>query len=79
MIFATDNDTGDKIMRHLYGLALREFPHMLREAQDLRAAAAGNGVQGFLFLDDPALVKPKELYTHTPPWRPHGLDAVDPH
>ena len=79
MIFATDNDTGDKIMRHLYGLALREFPHMLREAQDLRAAAAGSGVQGLLFPDDPALVKPEELYTHTPPWRPHWLDAIDPH
>ena len=76
MIFATDNAAGDKIMRHLYGLALREFPHMLREAQELRAAAAGGPIQGSLFPEDPTLVKAEELYTYSPPWPPPRLRVV---
>jgi hypothetical protein len=32
MIFATDNEAGDRIMTHLYDQALVDFPAMRREA-----------------------------------------------
>jgi three-Cys-motif partner protein len=51
MIFATDNEAGDRIMTHLYNQALKEFPAMRREAVARHKAAPA-----------PAPVEPLELF-----------------
>lgn len=33
MVFATDHEVGDRIMQHLYNLAARREPDMMRQAQ----------------------------------------------
>jgi three-Cys-motif partner protein len=65
MIFATDNEAGERIMSDLYGRAAGELPDMLREARDRQSGQMDLG-----FDIGPTTVK----YTYEPPWTPLGLD-----
>ncbi|GAT08064.1 hypothetical protein [Mycolicibacterium novocastrense] len=37
MVFATDHDAGDRIMRHLYNQAALREPEMMRQAKDAKS------------------------------------------
>lgn len=63
LIFATDHDAGDRIMRHLYGKALDDFPKMRQQAIDQRKGAMR------LFDDVQFAAEPVE-YRYEPPWAP---------
>lgn len=63
LIFATDHDAGDRIMRHLYGRALDEFPKMRRQAIDQRRGA-------LRLFDDEESGEQLEEYRYEPPWPP---------
>lgn len=76
MVFATDHDAGDKIMRHLYNKAAQREPEMMRQAQfakaDKQAKEAG---QDSLFDVGDIEVKPDDklgeiLWTPQPAWDP---------
>jgi three-Cys-motif partner protein len=67
LIFATDHDAGDRIMRHLYGRALEEFPRMRQQAIDQRKGAMR------LFDDSEFGAEPEE-YRYEPPWSPYGSE-----
>lgn len=77
MVFATDNEAGNKIMSSVYGLAAQAFPHMLAEAVQLRDEALGNGQQLSWDFGDRGAFDPKKLYVHTPPRPPYGLQSDD--
>ena len=65
LIFGTDNEAGDRIMSHLYGRALQEFPRMRQQAIDQR--------KGRLRLfDDSEFGGEPEQYQYEPPWPPYG-------
>jgi three-Cys-motif partner protein len=63
LIFATDHDAGDRIMRHLYSRALNKCPNMRRQAIDQRRGALR------LFDDAESRDQPEE-YRYEPPWPP---------
>lgn len=67
LIFATDHDAGDRIMRHLYGKALEEFPKMRQQAIDQRKGTMR------LFDDFDLGAEPVE-YRYEPPWPPFGYE-----
>lgn len=80
MIFATDHDAGDRIMRSIYGKALGRHEQMRQDAHArLRHKRAeevnqANGVAG-LFDVEIEQVKAKtvadeRVYQHQPPWEP---------
>ena len=79
MIFATSNDTGHKIMSHLYNSAAAQFPAMQAEArsrlQQIREEESG---VMRLFEDGSELGRPGQqhegLYIHEAPTRPWFLD-----
>lgn len=70
LIFASDHDAGDRIMRHLYGRALDEFPKMRQQAVDQRKGTMR------LFDDDALESEPME-YRYEPPWPPYGSETID--
>jgi three-Cys-motif partner protein len=74
MIFATDNDAGEKIMKHIYGKAASQRPIMQREAAARREAEreAESNAPG-LFDPIPKAVKSEVLYSHRPPNPPYRL------
>lgn len=74
MIFATDHDAGNKIMRHIYGRAAERQPQMRAEAV-ARAKAAREAREGKLALFEPLVpqVKATDLYVHIPPNEPYRL------
>lgn len=65
LIFATDNDAGDRIMSHLYGRALQEFPRMRQQAIDQRKGT-------MRLFDDTEFGTEPEQYRYEPPWPPFG-------
>lgn len=67
LIFATDHNAGDRIMRYLYGKALEEFPRMRQQAIDQRRGAMR------LFDDAEFGAEPVE-YRYEPPWPPYGSE-----
>ena len=67
MIFATDNDTGHKIMGDLYADFAARFPQMQRQATERREDEMG--LIRLFEWDEPAA---GELYVHQPPWTPPG-------
>jgi len=77
MIFATDHEAGTRIMTHIYGQALAEFPAMLREVRDLRRAKDEEKL-GIMSLFEPQDLPPVssakptsgDAYRHDPPWQP---------
>ena len=76
MVFATDHDAGDKIMRHLYNQAAQREPEMMRQAQVAKAdkEAEEAGLIG-LFDVSELTVKPDDklgevLWKPQPPWDP---------
>lgn len=80
MVFATDHDTGDRIMRHLYNLAAQREPEMMRRAQAAKAEkdAEKAGAIG-LFGTDELTVKPSDnlgqvLWTPQTTWDPAVRD-----
>ena len=81
LIFATDSEAGAKIMRHLYGQALVQFPQM---AAAYRALEAGRAAQeaGQSQLFDPALLPAPKSQPVTvtlpddPPEEPRPHDAA---
>lgn len=74
MVFATDNEPGERIMRHIYGNAAALRPRMQAEAADRRAAEreAASNAPG-LFDPPPRAIKSEELYQHRPPTEPWRL------
>jgi three-Cys-motif partner protein len=74
MIFATDNEAGERIMKHIYGKASERRPQMQAEAAARRAAEkeAESDAPG-LFPPPPKAVTPDELYEHRPPNSPFRL------
>lgn len=76
MIFATDHHAGDKIMRHLYGKALREHEAMRRWAVMRRRESRleDSGVHS-LFDVSPDMVHAdaETMYQPTPPHEPYKL------
>lgn len=67
MIFATDNEAGDRIMSKLYANALGKVPEMMQEAKDRKVGAISLfGYEG----GEPA------QYSYSPPWQP--LSEGDP-
>lgn len=69
LVFATDNEAGNRIMSHLYGEAARRFPQMQQQAADRRRAERTG--QERLF-DVPATVERDDLFVQDPPWEPPG-------
>lgn len=78
MIFATDNYTGDKIMRHIYGKAAEKRPRMQGEAAALMQEKRENksGVFG-LFPAIAKVIGPDKFYEHEPPVLPYGMTVDD--
>jgi three-Cys-motif partner protein len=78
MVFATDNATGNKIMRDLYGRAAQQSEGMRAEALARRRADRENA-RGELTLFAPPPrqvdVDPGKLYKPTEPRPPYGFDA----
>jgi three-Cys-motif partner protein len=80
MVFATDHDAGDKIMRHLYNKAAQREPEMMRQAQAAKAdeEAERAGLLGLFNVSD-LDVKPDDklgeiLWTPQPTWDPASRD-----
>lgn len=70
LIFATDHSAGNRIMSHLYGRALAQFPTMRQHAIDQR--------KGTLRLFDASeFAEIPEAYRYEPPRRPYGTDQGD--
>jgi three-Cys-motif partner protein len=83
MIFATDHEVGDKIMKSVYLKAAERFPKMRQEARarrrDRREQEAGSsGLFTHEELVKDAPLHPHESYQHTPPVPPYGQITRDP-
>lgn len=76
MVFATDNGTGEKIMKYIYGKAAERRPLMQAEAA-ARLQEEKEQETGALGLFPPVAraVKPDQLYSHQPPTPPYGLSS----
>ena len=77
MIFATDHETGDRIIKHLYTKAATEFPAMRQAVRRLRKQKKDKERGVMLLFDDEDLqelrapIKPGEqFYEHEPPEKP---------
>lgn len=68
MVFATDNDAGDKIMSDLYAKTARQMPQMRREARDRKSGQFTFELGGELEAADAA------TYEYEPPWEPPTED-----
>lgn len=80
MIFATDNMTGDKIMRAVYKKAAERFPKMRQEARarrrDRKEQESGfNTLFTHEELVSDAPLRTNETYQHAPPVTPYGQPA----
>jgi hypothetical protein len=81
MIFVTDNNAGDKIMRYLYGRAVTEHEDMRQYALALRRDKRLLDKQGIdaMFDITPGLIGPKadiepsRMYKPEPPREPYRL------
>jgi three-Cys-motif partner protein len=77
MIFATDHEVGDKIMRSVYGTAAAKFPRMRAEIRARNRDALESSLgQGGLWttseLLDGAPLNTSESYKRLPPTSPYG-------
>jgi three-Cys-motif partner protein len=70
MVFATDNDAGDKIMSDLYGRTAQQMPQMRREARDRKSGQFAFDLGIGVDAADSA------TYEYEPPWRPPSDDPV---
>lgn len=71
MIFATDDKTGNKIMRSIYEKAARVQPQMKAQAQ-AKKQAVKDEKSGMIGLFEPLVpVLSGKLYEHQPPWDPY--------
>lgn len=70
MIFATDNDAGDRIMSSLYRKAAQQFPEMRIQAAEARKSK--NEPEQISLLAPTPEQLPIGEYTHYPPWPPPG-------
>lgn len=74
MVFATDHDVGDRIMRHLYNQAALREPEMMRQAKEAKSG------QFSLFEDDAGVDDAKageRLWRPEPCWDPTGAEWWD--
>jgi len=63
MVFATDNEAGNKIMADLYNDAANRLPEMRRDALDR--------ISGQLTFELDSVDQPRQqLYEYQPPWQP---------
>ncbi len=80
MIFATDNDAGDRIMRSVYAQAAEEFPKMREDARRIRIRLDNEfmGLTSLFGDDDHSLWSPAQpgerFYDHSPPSKPWFLE-----
>lgn len=80
MIFTSDHDVGDRIMRHLYGKSLAEHEEMRQHAlalrREKRRAAETGEVALFPVTPDlvgPSDVRADQVYSYEPPREPYRL------
>jgi three-Cys-motif partner protein len=66
MVFATDNDAGDKIMADIYAKTARQMPQMRQEARDRRLGQATLDLGATHEAED-------ATYHYEPPWQPPAL------
>jgi three-Cys-motif partner protein len=80
MVFATDNDAGNRIMSHLYGEAAKVHPKMREEALALRRGQDEEEA-GTLALFPPmareSTLPAEKLYCPAPPHTPFGYREAD--
>ena len=63
MVFATDNEAGNRIMADIYNKAARQLPAMRQDAVDR--------IRGQMTLDFDDVEEPAgDVYEHEPPWEP---------
>ena len=78
LVFATDHDVGDRIMRSVYASAVSKFPEMQIEAQAYRADQRENdrgevGLFSHVELSKSGgFERPVRAYRHDPPLPPYG-------
>ena len=82
MIFATDHEAGDRIMRHIYAMAAAEFPAMREEARRMRKRKEDDEagiVPLFDDLEDFAgpIQRGERFYEHEPPFMPWFLKSEE--
>ena len=79
MVFASDHDAGDRIMRHLYNRAARLEPEMMRQAKSVKRQkeSEARGEMGLVDASELAVDDPNAgqvLWEPTPTWNPHTAD-----
>jgi three-Cys-motif partner protein len=70
MVFATDHEAGDRIMRHLYNQAAQREPEMMRQAKEAKSGQFSLFENADLGADDPNAGQ--ELWRPEPCWNPVG-------
>jgi three-Cys-motif partner protein len=70
LIFASDSDAGDRIMSHLYGDALTQWPQMREQA---RRRSPGGEQLALLGEEDIAATFQTRAYTYEPPVDPASM------
>jgi three-Cys-motif partner protein len=70
LIFASDSDAGDRIMSHLYGEALTQWPQMREQA---RRRSPGGEQLALLGEQDTAATFQTKAYTYEPPVDPASM------
>ena len=83
LIFATDHEVGDKIMKAVYAKAADRFPQMRREARarrrDRREFEAGlSGLFSYEQLAADTPLTSQDSYRHRPPVIPYGHSIEEP-
>lgn len=68
MVFATDHEAGDRIMRHLYNQAAQREPEMTRQAKEAKSGQFSLFDSSDLGIDDPTAGQ--ELWRPEPCWDP---------
>ncbi len=78
LVFATDNDAGNRIMRDVYGAAAQRFERMRAEAFERRRALR-SGQDSLFDPESIASMAAREMppYQADPPSVPFGLDDLD--
>jgi hypothetical protein len=83
MVFATDHEVGDKIMKSVYAKAAARFPQMRQEARARRRDRKESeaGMSGFFTheqLATDAPLRAQDAYKHAPPVEPYGYSTEEP-
>ena len=82
MVFATDHDAVDRIMRSVYNKAAAHFPRMRQEARARRRDRQERDRGGALFTNEELMsdapLSAGETYQHIPSTPPYGTQEGEP-